>query len=85
VPAGTVNVAGRTHSLDPIVISLSTNDKGFAYDGGLYTAAVLTLGRNTKPEIRPVLSKANWMSMVVRSNSHGVMTICLSSILLDSP
>ena len=26
----------------------------------------------------PALSNANWMSMVVRSNSHAVMTICLS-------
>ena len=61
---------------------LPTNDEGFAYDGRVYAAAVLTLGRNTRPEILPALSNANWMSMVVRSNSHGVMTISLSSILL---
>src|SRR4026208_1454856 len=65
VPDGIVSVAGRDHSLDPRVISLSTNDDGFAYDGSVYGAAVLAVGRNTRPEILRALSNANWMSIVI--------------------
>jgi hypothetical protein len=61
-----VSVAGRAHSLGPKVISLSRNDEGFAYNGGVYATAVVTPGRNTMPEILPALSKANSMSMVLR-------------------
>jgi hypothetical protein len=52
------------------------------FDHGELLAAIHRLvgaaGRNERPEILPALSKTNWMSIAARSNSHGVITICLS-------
>jgi hypothetical protein len=63
-----------------MVFSDSVYADALAYDGSVYALAALETGRNTSPEMRPLVSNANWTSMVARSNAQAVITISLSAI-----